>query len=80
MTLRSLSAKLGTGQLSGSAVMRRDGDRWLDFTLRQASSPCDSCPGRAACLLTSVARSLASCDCWERPRSCNPVSMGIWRR
>ncbi len=45
VTLRSLSAKLGTGQLSGSAVMRRDGDRWLDFTLKPSKLPLRQLPG-----------------------------------
>jgi hypothetical protein len=45
VTLRSLSTKLGTGVISGSAVMRRDGDRWLDFTLKPNKLPLRLLPG-----------------------------------
>ncbi len=45
VTLRSLSTKLGTGLISGSAVLRRDGDRWLDFTLKPSNLPLRQLPG-----------------------------------
>lgn len=48
IALRSLSTKLSSGQISAAAVMRRDGERFIDFTLKPAKVPLRELPGVAS--------------------------------
>lgn len=48
IALRSLSAKLGTGQVQASAILRREGDRFVDFTLKPSQVPLRELPGAAS--------------------------------
>ncbi|MBL9005817.1 MAG: translocation/assembly module TamB domain-containing protein [Myxococcales bacterium] len=48
ITLRSLSTRMGSGQINASAVMRRDGDRFVDFTLKPSRVPLRELPGVAS--------------------------------